>query len=68
MTLTIGLIALLSFLFFNYELNLALFYGFMVVLSSNAIVVKLLMYRAEINTLHGLSSVGILYSYFRTCV
>lgn len=59
-TLTIGLIALLSFFFFNYELNVALFDGFIVALSSTAIVIKLLMDRAEINTLHGRSSVGIL--------
>lgn len=59
-TLTIGLIALLSFFFFNYELNVALFDGFIVALSSTAIVIKLLMDRAEINTPYGRSSVGIL--------
>lgn len=59
-TLTIGLIALLSFFFFNYELNVAVFDGFLVALSSTAIVIKLLMDRAEINTPYGRSSVGIL--------
>ncbi|WP_333655314.1 cation:proton antiporter domain-containing protein [Dissulfurispira sp.] len=58
--LTTGSIALLSFFFFKQGLNVAVFDGFLVALSSTAIVVKLLMDRAEINAPHGRSSVGIL--------
>lgn len=58
--LTTGSIALLSFFFFKQGLNVAIFDGFLVALSSTAIVIKLLMDRAEINAPHGRSSVGIL--------
>lgn len=58
--LTTGLIAVLSFFFFKQRLNVAVFDGFLIALSSTAIVIKLLMDRAEINAPHGRSSVGIL--------
>ncbi len=57
---TTGLIVLLSFFFLKQGLNEAVFDGFLVALSSTAIVIKLLMDRAEINAPHGRSSVGIL--------
>ncbi len=59
-TLTTGLVILLSFFFLKQELNAAVFDGFLVALSSTAIVIKLLMDRAEINAPHGRASVGIL--------
>ncbi len=58
--LTIGLIVLLSFSLLKQGLNAAVFDGFLVALSSTAIVIKLLVDRAEINAPHGRSSVGIL--------
>lgn len=58
--LTIGAVALLSSLFFHQSLNATIFDGFLVALSSTAIVIKLLMDRAEINAPHGRMSVGIL--------
>lgn len=58
--LTTVAIAILSFLFFNHKLNVAIFDGFLVALSSTTIVIKLLMDRAETNAPHGRSSVGIL--------
>lgn len=57
---TTGLILLLSFFLLKQGLNAAIFDGFLVALSSTAIVIKLLMDRAEINAPHGRSSVGIL--------
>ncbi|MBI5205257.1 MAG: cation:proton antiporter, partial [Nitrospirae bacterium] len=59
-TLTTGLVVLLSFFFLKQGLNAAIFNGFLVALSSTAIVLKLLMDRAEINSPHGRTSVGIL--------
>lgn len=58
--LTTVVITFLSFFFFNFELNMAIFDGFLVALSSTAIVTKLLMDRAEINTLHGRTALGVL--------
>lgn len=58
--LTTAVVILLSFFLFEQGLNVAVFDGFLVSLSSTAIVIKLLMDRAEINAPHGRSSVGIL--------
>ena len=58
--LTIGVVALLSYLFSRQGLNASIFDGFLVALSSTAIVTKLLMDRAEINAPHGRMSMGIL--------
>ncbi|MEW5745893.1 MAG: cation:proton antiporter [Nitrospirota bacterium] len=58
--LTIALVTVISYLFFQQQLNAAVFDGFLVALSSTAIAIKLLMDRAEINAPHGRMSVGIL--------
>ncbi|MCC6345984.1 MAG: cation:proton antiporter, partial [Nitrospirales bacterium] len=58
--LTIGSVTLLSYLFFQQKLNASIFDGFLVALSSTAIVIRLLMDRAEINAPYGRMSVGIL--------
>ena len=58
--LTITLVTLLSYSLFQPQLNVSVFYGFLVALSSTAIVLKLLMDRAEINAPQGRMSVGIL--------
>jgi CPA2 family monovalent cation:H+ antiporter-2 len=58
--LTTGAVILLSFFILKQGLNEAVFDGFLVALSSTAIVIKLLMDRAEINAPHGRASVGIL--------
>ncbi len=58
--LTAGVVVLLSYFFFGQELNKSVFYGFLIAMSSTAIVIKLLMDRAELNTPHGRTSVGIL--------
>jgi len=58
--LTVLAVAIMSFFFLNQNINAAVFDGFLVALSSTAIVIKLLMDRAEINSPHGRSSVGIL--------
>ncbi|MFQ3574547.1 MAG: monovalent cation:proton antiporter-2 (CPA2) family protein, partial [Thermodesulfovibrionales bacterium] len=50
----------LSFFLLGQSLKSAVFDGFLVSLSSTAIVIKLLMERAEINTPHGRNTVGIL--------
>jgi CPA2 family monovalent cation:H+ antiporter-2 len=59
-SLTVGIIATLSYLFFQQGINKALFNGFLVSLSSTAIVMKMLFDGAEMNTPHGRMSVGIL--------
>lgn len=59
-SLTVGIIATLSYLFFQQGINNALFNGFLVSLSSTAIVMKMLFDSAEMNTPHGRMSVGIL--------
>ncbi len=59
-SLTILAVALISVFLMNQSLNEAIFYGFLVSLSSTAIVIKLLMDRAEITSPAGKSSVGIL--------
>ncbi len=58
--LTTGIITLLSLIFFDQRLNMAVFDGFLVTLSSTAIVMKLLMERAELSSPYGRSSLGIL--------
>jgi CPA2 family monovalent cation:H+ antiporter-2 len=57
-SLTVGIIATLSYLFFQQGINNALFNGFLVSLSSTAIVMKMLFDGAEMNTPHGRMSVG----------
>lgn len=58
--LTIVLIAAASFWLNNQPINNAIFDGFLVSLSSTAIVIKLLIDRGELNTPFGRASVGIL--------
>lgn len=58
--LTTIVVAFFSKTFLSYDLNQAIFDGFLVSLSSTAIIMKLLMDRAEINAPHGRISVGIL--------
>ncbi len=59
-TLTVIAVAIMSCLCLNQRVNAALFDGFLIALSSTAIVIKLLMDRAEINSPQGRTSVGIL--------
>jgi len=59
-TLTVIVVAIMSYLCLNQRVNAAIFDGFLIALSSTAIVIKLLMDRAEINSPHGRTSVGIL--------
>ncbi|GAB5046327.1 monovalent cation:proton antiporter-2 (CPA2) family protein [Thermodesulfovibrio sp. TK110] len=58
--LTIIVISIISQIALNTALNLSLFYGFIVSLSSTAIVMKLLSDRGELNSPHGKISLGIL--------
>lgn len=58
--LTVLAVAVMSFFCLNQNINAAVFDGFLVALSSTAIVIKLLMEKAEINSPHGRTSVGIL--------
>jgi len=58
--MTTGIIALISYFFFQQTMNAALFHGFLVSLSSTAIVIKLLFDRGEVTTPYGNTSVGIL--------
>ncbi len=58
--ITILVITLISQFALNAELNNAIFYGFIIALSSTAIVMKLLADRGELNTLHGKICLGIL--------
>lgn len=57
---TILTITLISQFTLNADLNNAIFYGFIVALSSTAIVMKLLADRGELNTPHGKICLGIL--------
>ena len=57
---TIAVVAILSYTLLRQDSNVAIFNGFLVSLSSTAIVMKLLFDRAEINTAHGRMSVGML--------
>lgn len=58
--LTIIVIAAISQLVLSSSLNLSVFYGFIVALSSTAIVMKLLSDRGDLNAPHGKISLGIL--------
>jgi CPA2 family monovalent cation:H+ antiporter-2 len=58
--MTTGIIALVSYFFFQQTMNAALFHGFLVSLSSTAIVIKLLFDRGEVTTPYGNTSIGIL--------
>jgi CPA2 family monovalent cation:H+ antiporter-2 len=58
--LTTGLISFLSYLVFHHSLNGAIFNGFIVSLSSTAIVLKMLFDRSEVHTTYGRTSIGIL--------
>jgi CPA2 family monovalent cation:H+ antiporter-2 len=57
--LTIGVV-LVVFLFFGYAPSVGIFYGFLIVLSSTAIVLKIYIDRQEINALHGRLATGVL--------
>jgi len=59
-TLTVVSVAILSYFLLNQSVNSAIFDGFLIALSSTAIVMKILMDRAELNSPHGRTSVGIL--------
>lgn len=59
-SVTVIAVAIMSFFCLNQNVNAAIFDGFLIALSSTAIVIKLLMDRAEINSPHGRASVGIL--------
>ncbi len=59
-SITIAVVAILSYTLLRQDSNVAIFNGFLVSLSSTAIVMKLLFDRAEINTAHGRMSVGML--------
>lgn len=58
--LTIGIVGILGYFYLGQSLNGAVFDGFLVSLSSTAIVLKMLLDRAEIHTSYGRSSVGML--------
>ncbi|HAR95822.1 MAG TPA: sodium:proton exchanger [Deltaproteobacteria bacterium] len=58
--LTIAVVGLLSYFYLGQTLNRALFDGFLISLSSTAIVLKMLLDRAEIHTSFGRSSIGML--------
>lgn len=58
--LTIACIALVSVTFYHQTINAGIFHGFIVALSSTAIVFKILLERAEMNSPPGRFSVGIL--------
>lgn len=58
-TLTTGIVIAIA-LYFNEPLNKAVAYGFLVSLSSTAIVLKLMQERGEMNASHGKTALGIL--------
>src|SRR4030067_714944 len=58
--LTIAVVVLLISLFVKHSLNVAIFEGFLISLSSTAIVMKILMEKSEIYSPHGRMSVGML--------
>jgi CPA2 family monovalent cation:H+ antiporter-2 len=59
-SLTAGLIGFFSYLIFDHGLNGSLFHGFLVSLSSTAIVMKMLFDRSEVHSPYGRTCVGIL--------
>src|SRR3990170_3337101 len=58
--LTIAVVVLLISLFVKHSLDVAIFEGFLISLSSTAIVMKILMEKSEIYSPHGRMSVGML--------
>lgn len=60
LVLTTGSVALLSYFFLHQRFNTALFHGFLITLSSTAIVMKTLHERGEIFTPHSRMSLGML--------
>ncbi len=58
--LTTGVMVILGLLFLEQDLNRAIFNGFLISLSSTAIVMKILFDRAELSTPHGRMSIGML--------
>jgi len=58
-TLTIGITALISYLF-GFSWNIAVFFGFLFALSSTAIVLKLLQESGQVNTISGRTTLAIL--------
>ena len=58
--MTIAAVALVSHLFYRHGTGTAVFNGFLVSLSSTAIVMKILFDRGEVHTSHGRASMGIL--------
>lgn len=58
--LTIAVVVLLISLFVQHSLYMAIFEGFLVSLSSTAIVMKILQEKGELNSPHGRMSVGML--------
>lgn len=59
MTLTIGVTAMISYLF-GFDWNIAVFFGFLFALSSTAIVLKLLQESGQVNTISGRTTLAIL--------
>ena len=57
---TVVLIVILSLVFLKIPLSNGIFYGFLVAMSSTALVLKMLMDRGEINTPYGRSAFGVL--------
>ncbi|MHB8110420.1 MAG: cation:proton antiporter domain-containing protein [Syntrophorhabdaceae bacterium] len=58
--LTIALTLAVSYFFYGQSVKEGIFHGFLVALSSTAIVFKLLLDRAQMNNMHGQVSIGIL--------
>jgi len=58
--LTVAVVAALSLFLLDQGINAALFDGFLIALSSTAIVIKLLMQKGDISSPEGRASVGIL--------
>jgi monovalent cation:H+ antiporter-2, CPA2 family len=58
--LTIIVVAFLSYFYLSQTFNGALFHGFLVALSSTAIVFKMLLDRAEMNAPYGRAAIGML--------
>ncbi|MDD5434077.1 MAG: cation:proton antiporter [Nitrospira sp.] len=59
-SITTGITVFLSYLFFRQDLSTSVFYGFLVSLSSTAIVMKILQDRAELYTSYSRMSLGML--------
>lgn len=59
-TITTGIVSLLSYIFLQEYINISIFYGFLISLSSTAIVMKILQDSGELHTPHGRLAFGIL--------